>query len=308
MRVAVLGAASSWYVRDLQRAAGMRGDVVEPIPFSQIGAYVGCAEGYPSGCFSKHRDWSEFDCLLVRTMPPGSLEQVVFRMDALGQWERQGRPVLNPPRAIEVAVDKYLALCRLHAAGLRVPRTTVCQTVDDAMAAFETLGRDVVIKPLFGSEGRGMTRVTDADLALRAFKTLEQLNAVIYVQRFVPHGGFDDRLLVIGDKVLGMRRCHSHDWRTNISCGATAEPLDPTEEQISLAREAVRAVGAPLAGVDLLPGVDGETYVLEVNAVPGWKAMAKTTGCDVAALVLEFLESTLRGEVSMQSVTSPGLL
>jgi len=54
-------------------------------------------------------DLSGCDALLVRSMPPGSLEQVVFRMDALARVEQQGTPVLNPPRALEIAIDKYLA-------------------------------------------------------------------------------------------------------------------------------------------------------------------------------------------------------
>ena len=89
--------------------------------------------------------------VLVRTMPPGSLEQVVYRMDALGQLAAQGTVVMNPPRSLEVAVDKYLATVKLRAVGLLVPRTFVCQTPDAAMEAFAALGEDVVVKPLFGS-------------------------------------------------------------------------------------------------------------------------------------------------------------
>ena len=55
-------------------------------------------------------------------MPPGSLEQVVFRMDALHRVAAAGVPVLNPPRAVEAAVDKYLTLSLLEQAGLPVPR------------------------------------------------------------------------------------------------------------------------------------------------------------------------------------------
>jgi ribosomal protein S6--L-glutamate ligase len=49
-----------------------------------------------------------------------------------------------------------------------------------------------------------------------------------------------------------------------------------------------------VAGVDLLPGKDGQMYVLEVNAVPGWKALARTLNVDVAALVLEYIASRTR--------------
>jgi ribosomal protein S6--L-glutamate ligase len=234
---------------------------------------------------------NDVDAVLVRTMPPGSLEQVVFRMDALARLESAGKVVLNPPKAVEVAVDKYLASARLVAAGLTIPRTIACQTADAAMAAFKALGGDIVLKPLFGAEGRGITRLDDEALALRAFKMLEQLGAVSYLQEFVEHEGADLRLLVIGERVLGMRRRNPLDWRTNISRGARAEPLEVTAELAELAHRAAAAVGAPLAGVDLLPGRDGRLYAIEVNAVPGWKALGRSLGIDVASMVLEYVEA-----------------
>src|SRR5262249_57006077 len=84
-----------------------------------------------------------FDAVLVRTMPPGSLEQVVFRMDVLHRLQARGITVLNPPAAVETCVDKFLASARLEAAGLRVPPTVVCQHADAALEAFSTLGGDV---------------------------------------------------------------------------------------------------------------------------------------------------------------------
>ena len=96
-------------------------------------------------------------------MPPGSLEQVVFRMDVLNRLQARGVTVLNSPRALEMCVDKYLASACLETAGLPVPPTIVCQDAETALEAFEQLGGDVVVKPLFGSEGRGMVRVSDPD-------------------------------------------------------------------------------------------------------------------------------------------------
>jgi len=196
---------------------------------------------------------------------------------------------VNSPRSIEIAVDKYLTTAKLQAAGLLVPRTVACQTWEQALESFATLGGDVVVKPLFGGEGRGITRVADEAIAQRVFKTLEQIGAVIYLQEFVPHEGSDLRVMVIGEQILGMRRRHPHDWRTNISRGATAEPLDVSEELALLALRATAAVGTTIAGVDFLPGKDGRLYAIEANAVPGWRALSRVTGTDVAERVLEHL-------------------
>ena len=286
MRFAVLAAPDSWYARDLIRAAAAEHEIAI-LPFSEIAAEIGGAGGtrvVSAGC-----DLADFDAVIVRTMPPGSLEQVVFRMDCLARLEAAGVVVMNPARAIEAAVDKFLTSAKLQAAGLLTPRTITCQSADDAMIAFEKLGGDVVVKPLFGSEGRGITRINDEALTLRAFRMLAQLGAVLYVQEFIPHEGHDLRLMVIGDRTLAMRRANPLDWRTNISRGAKAEAFVPDDALIAMARQAADSVGAPLAGVDLLPGRDGKLYVLEVNAVPGWKGLARALDVDVAAAVLEFV-------------------
>jgi ribosomal protein S6--L-glutamate ligase len=178
----------------------------------------------------------------------------------------------------------------MASAGLRVPRTIVCQSPDEAMAAFEALGGDVVVKPLFGSEGRGIARLQDETLAGRAFRLLAQLGSVLYVQEFIPHNGCDIRVLIIGERMFAIRRRSTNDWRTNISRGAIAERIELTAEVAEIARRAAEAIGAPLAGVDLLPDRDGQLYAIEVNAVPGWKALAAALNVDIARVVLEFVE------------------
>lgn len=290
MRIAVLCSSDSWYLGDLRRAAGRRHEIVRAA-FSDLSSRL---ENHTAAVASGPERLDQFDVVLVRTMPPGSLEQVVFRMDALARLEAAGTRVINPPKAIEAAVDKYLTSARLAAAGLVIPRTFVCQTADEAMEGFAELGGDVVLKPLFGAEGRGITRLADEALALRAFKMLEQLGAVLYLQKFIEHEGSDLRLFVVGRQVFGMRRRNPLDWRTNISRGAKGEPLQVTPELSELAHRAAGAVGAPLAGVDLLPGRDGRLYAIEVNAVPGWQALSRVLRIDVAGMVLDYIESTTK--------------
>jgi ribosomal protein S6--L-glutamate ligase len=191
---------------------------------------------------------------------------------------------------LETAIDKYLSLVRLAEAGLPVPETAVCQSAEQAMEFFSQWSGDVVVKPLFGGEGRGITRISDENLALRAFRMLAQFESVIYLQKFLPHPGFDIRVLVLGDESFIMRRRNVNDWRTNISRGAVGEVCEAEPQWIQLARAAADATGASFAGVDLLPTLDGRLFVLEVNAVPGWKALSAVTGIDIAARLLGYLE------------------
>ncbi len=289
MHIAVLGNANSWYWHDLRRAAGERGHRCTRLDFHRLTGHVGASSSLLS---ADEVDLAAVDALLVRTMPPGSLEQVVFRMDALARLEAAGVTVVNPPKAVECAVDKYLTTSRLAAAGLTVPQTAVCENSQAAMQAFEQLGGDVVVKPLFGSEGRGIVRLSDPDLAFRTFRTLERIQAVLYVQAYVEHEGFDLRALVLDGRVIGgiRRHCCDGDFRSNVSTGGRAEAYTLSEAQSEWALSAAQAVGTRLAGVDLLYDRQGRGHVIEVNAVPGWRAFAKATGCDVARMVIESLE------------------
>jgi RimK family alpha-L-glutamate ligase len=286
MRIALLSAGDGWHVRDLQRAAARQGHEATAIDFRRLSASVAHGSDALAG----------FDAVLVRTMPPGSLEQVVFRMDLLHRTQARGVAVLNPPRAVETCVDKYLATACLEGAGLRVPPTVVCQHADSALEAFAELGGDVVVKPLFGSEGRGMVRVSDLEMAWRTFRTLERTQSVLYLQQFIAHPGWDLRVFVLGGRVLtAMRRYSNGDWRTNVAQGGRGEAVRLSAEEERLAVRAAAALGAAMAGVDLLPGPEGEWYVLEVNAVPGWRALAPITGVDVAAAVIDFMVSMANG-------------
>jgi ribosomal protein S6--L-glutamate ligase len=280
MHLAILSGGDGWHVRDLQRAAAQQGHSTTLVDFRRMSACVATA----------HEPLADCGAILVRTMPPGSLEQVVFRMDVLHRLEAAGKRVLNPPRALETCIDKYLATARLEAAGLRVPATIVCQDADTAQEGFAALGGDVVVKPLFGSEGRGMVRISDAELAWRTFRAIERAQAALYLQQFIEHPGWDLRVFVLGGRVLAaMRRYAKEGWRTNVAQGGRGQVVCLTPEEEHLALAAARACHVPLAGVDLLPGPQGELFVLEVNAVPGWRALAPVTGVDIAAEIIGFL-------------------
>src|SRR5262245_12749096 len=98
MRIGLLSSGDGWHVGDLQRAAAQLGHTAQAVDFRRLSAGV-AAGSEPLG---------SFDTVLVRTMPPGSLEQVVFRMDLLQRATARGVTVVNPPRAVELSVDKYL--------------------------------------------------------------------------------------------------------------------------------------------------------------------------------------------------------
>jgi RimK family alpha-L-glutamate ligase len=246
------------------------------------------AIGAQPGLRSRAADLDRADAVLARIIPSGSLEQIIYRVDALHRLEDRGARVMNSPRAIERTVDKFWTSALLEQCGLRTPETVVCETPDEAMSAFRAMG-DVVVKPLFGSMGLGMVRVSDEEMAFRVFKTIETIRGVYYLQRTIDHEGRDIRAFVVGNRVLAAVERTSEGWRTNLSRGGSARAIQLSPEWSALALRAAAAVGAEYAGVDLLPARDGTVYVLEVNGIPGWEGLQLATGTDVAGAVIDQL-------------------
>lgn len=298
MRVTLLGEAGGWHLERLAAAFRGHGHDVETVAWRSIGTVVTC-EGL---CFTPNA-LAAADVIVVRGMPGGGagpqrLEEVIFRMDALAQLEATGTPVLNVPRSLEIAIDKYLSLALLTRAGIRVPRTLVVQGDEAARLAWDELGGSCVVKPLFGSRGRGITRVATADEAAAIGG-----DGVAYLQEFIPHPGWDLRILIVGDDAFAMRRvAAAGEWRTNVSLGGRPEPVEASADELAIARRAAAVVGARIAGVDILPGPDGPV-VLEVNAVPAWKGLQSVVDADLTDAVAREVE---RAAFSAQSIQTVG--
>jgi len=293
MQIAILSAYPGWHTDELCRALGERGHAGDVLPYETLVARLGTDRG--GGLSSRGMPLLSADAVLARFVPNGSLEQIIYRIDALHWIEDRGVPVVNSPRAIERCVDKFYTSALLQGAGLPTPETVVCERPADALAAVRELG-DVVIKPIFGSMGHGMVRVSDPEVAFRVVQALEQLHTVFYVQRTVDHGGRDVRVFVVSGRVVGAieRRAAAGEWRTNVSRGGTVRPFELPGAWAELALRAAAAVGADYAGVDLLPSRDGRVYALEVNGIPGWQGFQEATGIDVAGAIVEHLEHRLR--------------
>ena len=287
MKIGILGQRGGWHVTALQEALARRGITAPCFPITRLMARLSArpwlaATGEPL---------ETYDVLFVRTIPGGSLEQIIFRVDALHRLENAGVRIVNSPTTIERTVDKYYTSTLLEDAGLPTPRTVVTERFDEAMAAFHELGGDVVVKPIFGSEGRGIVRVSDPDTAYRVFRALELGRYVYYLQEFVPHGCEDIRVFVIGGEVVAAMVRRGETWKTNVAQGAVGEPLVPDDELREMSLRATRALGADYAGVDILPIGGGGYAVVEINGIPGWRGLQAATGVNIAEHLAGFVLS-----------------
>jgi RimK family alpha-L-glutamate ligase len=166
------------------------------------------------------------------------------------------------------------------------PPTVACERYETAMEAFDRLGGDVVVKPLFGAMGNGIVRIEDPDVAHRVFRALVLEHAVYYLQRTVlPPGRRDLRVLVVGGEIAAAMERVTDSWRANVARGARPRAVSLSADEADLAARAAAVLEVDIAGVDLLSG-DGEATVVEVNGIPGWQALQSVAGEDLTRLVV----------------------
>ncbi|HXX39491.1 MAG TPA: RimK family alpha-L-glutamate ligase [bacterium] len=284
MKVCIIGSEDSWHGGRLLAAFNRYGVLTQTVSPGRLRAQIG---GSPAvGSLGVPMDDADF--VLVRDIPIGSLEQIIFRMDALHVLEAMGVRVVNPPRSIERAVDKYLTSKLLELHGVSTPATIVTESMDEALECVQQWGQ-AIIKPLFGGGGKGMVRVEGIEVASRVFRALQLGRYVYYLQEYVDHGIEDIRSFIIDGRVVAAMIRRGSSWKTNVTQGATPIPYVPDAEVVALSIQAAQAIGTFYAGVDLLRDVEGRLCVLEVNSMPGWRGLQQTTAVDIAQALVDAL-------------------
>lgn len=290
MKIGIIGSnRKEWHISRLLNGLKKRGAEAYLLPVTKLQARVGGKPKVSVRGFSVE----DYDAIIIRRVPGGTAEQVFYRMDALRHLEDMGVMVINPARSIEKAVDKYYTSALLEDAGINTPQTIVTESFSEAMKAFKELGEDVVVKPLFGSLGMGITRVSSEEIAYRIFRALEMTKSVYYLQEFIPHGGKDIRVFIIGDQVVASMQRVSDDWKTNISSGGKAAPYTPSIEAVEMSLKASEKLGLMYTGVDIIETED-KSYVIELNSTPGWEGLQSVTELDISEALLDHLLMKLR--------------
>ncbi len=237
--------------------------------------------------------------VFVRGVPGGTLEQVILRLDVLHGLRELGVPVYNDARAIERTVDKALTSFLLKRRGVPTPDTWVIENEPAARAliARETAaGQPLVMKPLFGSQGLGITLIKDLTSLP---DDLTGFGKVFYLQRFVESRDEewrDWRVMVVGGRAIAVMQRRSRHWITNRAQGGRCLAVGLDRRLAQLAEASVRAIGIDYAGVDLLQDVNGEFLVTEVNSIPAWWGLQAVCGFNIAErLVADFCERWIAG-------------
>ena len=293
-RVAIMTDAIGWHTRQLQAALRERGALGRCVDLADCRIDTTAAwHGLVIPGFGNDLP----DAVLVRGIAGGSFEQVTKRLGVLHALREFGVPVYNDARAIERSVDKSMTSVLLHAAGVPTPPTWAIESPAQAQRVVmreSAAGHALVLKPLFGSQGKGVQRVGAVDGVHCALPPLdEHYGSLAYLQRFIAplsEPGFDWRVLVVGGRALtAMRRVSTH-WVHNLAQGARCESAPLAPELARLAEDAARALDMDYAGVDILPAADAHALqVIEVNGVAAWQGLQRVSGFNIARTIVDDL-------------------
>ena len=288
-RIVLFSDDPGWHGARLRRAFARRGCVLRTASLRECRVDLNHAGGLRIPGFGDALPHGAF----VRGIPAGGLEQVVLRLDVLHALQALGVPVYNRARCIEVSVDKAMTSLLLHAAGVPTPPTWAVESQAQARRIVleqTARGHELVLKPMFGSQGVGLRRIAAGD-------ALPQLDdgSVYYLQRYIgPRvgAGEDYRVLVVGERACAAMTRRSDGWVHNVAQGARCLPAPADPQLAELALAASAALDMDYAGVDLMRDRDGRLQVLEVNSIPAWKGLQGQTPFDIAdVLAQDFLRS-----------------
>src|SRR5262244_3753823 len=158
--VALVVDRTDWHARELIAAFAVLGLRATPVTLPSCALETERAAGLRLPGFDRLPD-----AVLVRTMSGGTFEAVTLRLGVLHALRELGVTVWNDARAIERCVDKSMTSFLLACAGIPTPATWATESYEQAhaIAERETTEGPLVLKPLFGSQGRGLKLVQKSE-------------------------------------------------------------------------------------------------------------------------------------------------
>jgi tetrahydromethanopterin:alpha-L-glutamate ligase len=288
--ILVVSDQRDWHARQMEAAFAGIDARVERVDLAECGFDTRSASGLTLPILGSQLP----DAVHVRTLSAGSFEAVTKRLGVLHALASLGVVVWNDARAIERCVDKSMTSFLLARAGLPTPPTWTMESAEAARALVEREAPrgPLVLKPLFGAQGKGLRLIHGRD----ELPGPEEVAGAYYLQRFQPNGTHDFRdyrLFVLRGRVIAAMMRRASTWITNVKQGGQpfAVARDPEMERLAIA--AADAVGAAIAGVDVLVDANGAPTVLEVNSMPAWGGLQKVSRRNIAKAIASALMDEL---------------
>jgi len=233
----------------------------------------------------------------IRGIAAGSLQQVITRLNILHILCMQGTKVYNDAKAIERTVDKGMTSFLLMHNNVPTPSTWVCESRHTAHQLIKQQLREnqnLVIKPLFGSQGKGV-RLLNKNSQLPLPGDLF-IDGVYYLQQMIDSGenNHDYRVFIINHQVVASMRRSGPGWLNNVAQGALCERVEDKTLH-ALALRAAKALDIDYCGIDIMRASNGQLWVLEVNSIPAWRGLQNLCEINIAQALVDDLVDKLAG-------------
>ncbi len=274
----------------LRDAAETRGHVVEMINTARCTLAIDAAD---PKVYYDGQPLPVFDAIIPRI----GASMTSYGMAVLRQLSMMGAYCLNTAEAIGASRDKLFAHQVLARSGIQMPVTAFAHSPKDTGNLIAHVGSaPLVVKLLQSTQGRGVVLAETKKAAESVIDAFRGLDANFIVQEFVKEAeGVDVRCFVVGGRVVAsmMRQAEEGEFRSNLHRGGVAKRVRISKEERVAAVQATKALGLSVAGVDLLRSSTGPK-VLEVNSSPGLEGVERSSGKDVAGIIVEYLETHVR--------------
>lgn len=225
--------------------------------------------------------------VFVRGIAGGTLQQITTRLNILHMLKALGVPVYNDGKAIERTVDKAMTSFLLKQNNIATPKTWVCES---RKVAHEIINQhnQLVIKPLFGSQGAGVRLVDNKKLPLPMDA---HVDGVFYLQEFIA-APCDYRVFIVNNQVVAAMKRTGDTWLHNVAQGATCEKCEASDV-LDIALQAALVLDLAYCGVDVIRDKNGKLFVLEVNSIPAWRGLQSVTEANIAQVLVDDFLSKL---------------
>ncbi len=235
-------------------------------------------------------DLSELDSVLVMDLGATDIGAFFNRVGLLSALAEMNVEIINSVSSILQMRNKAETMRKLIAAGLPVPKTLITESIEDA-ASFIRNHFPCVLKPITGFGGEGV-QLIEREFDLENIYDYLKFHSQIFgkgaylLQEFIKGPGFDIRAFVLdGEVIATMQRVSNEGFVTNLHAGGTPRPNDIDVTEIAI--DAANSVRGRIVGVDIIPDLGGNLWVLEVNATPGWTGLQNVTGLDIPSIVAD---------------------
>lgn len=287
MRIIILSKGSLNYTtKRLKEVAIERGHEVRVVNYAKC--YMAVEKGNPV-VYYKGEKLENVDVVIPRI----AQSYTKYGSAVVRQFEMRGVFTTASSIAIVRSRDKLRAYQLLAKAGVGIPKTVFARETADFEEVIDLVGgTPAIIKVARGTHGNGVVLAETKKAAKAVMQAFYVEGVNFLVQEFVAESaGTDIRALVVGGRVVASvkRQSLDDDFRSNTHQGGVGKAVKLTAEEERTAIKAAKAMGLPIAGVDMMRS-DRGPLVLEVNSSASIKTPEMITKRNVAEKIIEYVE------------------